>query len=992
VIRIHTLGGLAVLSTEGKTLAGAAGQPRRMAVLALLARAGDRGIAREKLLALLWPDADDERGPRALTQACYALRKELGSEDAITGARELRLNPGYVSTDVAEFAAALVRGDNERAAALYAGPFLDSFRLADADEFNRWVEAERGTLARDHARALESLATTALADGRAQDAVARWRELAALDPLNARVAVRLMEAMAAAGDRPGAIRHAHIYELLVGEELDLPPDREVTAFAARLREDAKAVDHGRCLTEPAGLSATVPEVEEQGGASVASSEASLVASASLDVVPSDSPVMHATHDALVQLGTARRSPFPRWAIAAVVIAGLAILGSALFVSSRRRGGSAEPTGDVVAIGRIASHGSDSVAASLASSVADLLATSLARLPDLRLVSQARMLELMRPDDSSGRAQLDAARRAGATEVIDGILYARGGGRLRLDLRLVDLSTGAIRVVRTVEGSDLFALVDSGTVQLSGTLHRPVPHGSIADVTTRSSAAYSLYTEGVHAYHEGANRAALRLFDRALQEDSLFALAAYYGALAASGIGSESWRPKLDHALRLATRAPDRERLIITADWAYRTSSPLLAVVADTLAKRFPDDVDGYLYSGIARLYAGEFSAAAAALEHAVRLDSIALSGPGARCVSCKAFSWLISANELADSGRAAERVAHRWLRIEPGSWPAMLALLDVLERHGRLREADSLLRSSTPPDAEQDVVLAHRIALLLRAGDYENLDRLLRDEVRRGGPSRQADAWWWMAYQLRERGRYSEALAAARQLRRFPDPGRPIGALQSTGVLEATIALDAERPAIASALFDTIARMPAASSTASEAARRSAWALLHRADAQAAAGDSAGLARAADSIQAAGRGSVSARDRRLHHHVRALLLARRGLVDDAIVEYESALYSLTLGYTRTNYELAQLYLQKRRPREAIRVLQPALRGGLEGSNLYVSRTEIHELLAQAFESLGAADSAASHYDIVASAWSAADPSLSRRVERARAHRSPIPAR
>jgi len=233
-----------VLSADGKALAGAAGQPRRMAVLALLARAGERGVARDKVLALLWPDADDERGPRALTQAVYALRKELGSEEAISGARELRLNPEYVTTDVAELAAALVRGDNERAAELYVGPFLDGFRLGDAEEFNRWVEAERATLARDHARALESLATSALGAGRAQDAVGRWRELAALDPLNARIAVRLMEAMAAAGDRPGAIRHAHIYELLVGEELDLPPDREVTAFAARLRVEGAVPDEG----------------------------------------------------------------------------------------------------------------------------------------------------------------------------------------------------------------------------------------------------------------------------------------------------------------------------------------------------------------------------------------------------------------------------------------------------------------------------------------------------------------------------------------------------------------------------------------------------------------------------------------------------------------------------------------------------------------------------------------------------------------------------
>jgi hypothetical protein len=205
--------------------------------------------------------------------------------------------------------------------------------------------------------------------------------------------------------------------------------------------------------------------------------------------------------------------------------------------------------------------------------------------------------------------------------------------------------------------------------------------------------------------------------------------------------------------------------------------------------------------------------------------------------------------------------------------------------------------------------------------------------------------------------------------------------------MEASIWLDAGRPALASALFDSIARMTVATSTASEAARQRAWALVHLADAQAAAGDSTTLARAAESIQSAGQASAFARDRRLHHHVRALLLARRGAVDDAIAEFEAAIYSLTLGYTRTNFELAQLYLLKKRPRDAVRVLQPALRGSLDGSNLYVSRTEIHELLAQAFEAASIPDSAAAHYGVVASAWSAADPSLRLRVERARARRS-----
>ena len=67
------------------------------------------------------------------------------------------------------------------------------------------------------------------------------------------------------------------------------------------------------------------------------------------------------------------------------------------------------------------------------------------------------------------------------------------------------------------------------------------------------------------------------------------------------------------------------------------------------------------------------------------------------------------------------------------------------------------------------------------------------------------------------------------------------------------------------------------------------------------------------------------------------------------------------------------------------MLGAALRGGsLESGNLYVTHTELHELLAQAFERAGEADSAAAHYARVADAWRSADPQFrARRDEAAR---------
>ena len=154
MLRINTLGRLSVHGDAGP-LSGAAAQPRRVAVLALLTRAGERGLTREKIISVLWPDAEEERARRLLTQALYSLRPDLGSEDAIVGLKELRLNRELVTDDAAEFEAALREGALERGAELYVGPFLDGFHLPGCPEFEQWSERERHSLAHDHTEALE---------------------------------------------------------------------------------------------------------------------------------------------------------------------------------------------------------------------------------------------------------------------------------------------------------------------------------------------------------------------------------------------------------------------------------------------------------------------------------------------------------------------------------------------------------------------------------------------------------------------------------------------------------------------------------------------------------------------------------------------------------------------------------------------------------------------------------------------------------------------
>jgi len=164
-----------------------------------------------------------------------AIRSELGPADVLIGERVIQLETSLVDSDVGRFRAMVREERLADAVAEYHGPFLHGFSLAQAPAFATWVEHTGAELAFEYAVALERLARDAEARADDADAVRWWRKLVGQDPLNGRLTVGLMQALAAAGDRAGAIEQASIYEVLIEEELELPPDRGVVAFAERLR-------------------------------------------------------------------------------------------------------------------------------------------------------------------------------------------------------------------------------------------------------------------------------------------------------------------------------------------------------------------------------------------------------------------------------------------------------------------------------------------------------------------------------------------------------------------------------------------------------------------------------------------------------------------------------------------------------------------------------------------------------------------------------------
>jgi DNA-binding SARP family transcriptional activator/tetratricopeptide (TPR) repeat protein/TolB-like protein len=234
VTRLITFGGLS--ARNGTVINGVANPRSRLAILAVLAVAGDRGIRREKLAAMFWPDSDEERARTALRQALFTLKKDIGSGEITLGGSDLRLNPEVLTADVTDFDMALREERYADAAALYSGPFLDGVFLRESPDFERWAEEQRARLSSAFGRALERAAAEASRGGDHRTAADWWEKRVRHDPLSGRVARHYMEALVIAGDRERAILHAAVHAQLVRQELEADPDPEVLALAGRLRE------------------------------------------------------------------------------------------------------------------------------------------------------------------------------------------------------------------------------------------------------------------------------------------------------------------------------------------------------------------------------------------------------------------------------------------------------------------------------------------------------------------------------------------------------------------------------------------------------------------------------------------------------------------------------------------------------------------------------------------------------------------------------------
>ena len=224
MLDVRLAGGLE-LRVDGARL-GLPASRRARAVLAFLAlNPGPQPRAR--VAARFWPDVLDESARASLRVALTELRQALGpAAGHVVATRDtVSLEGPDLRVDVREFQQALADGDAARALEACDASILDDFG-------EEWAIEARDEHAQQLAGALERAAAAA---SDLAEAVRLTRAEVSLDPLAEAPNRRLIERLAATGDRAAALSAGRQFGERLRTQLGIAPSRETRALIEELR-------------------------------------------------------------------------------------------------------------------------------------------------------------------------------------------------------------------------------------------------------------------------------------------------------------------------------------------------------------------------------------------------------------------------------------------------------------------------------------------------------------------------------------------------------------------------------------------------------------------------------------------------------------------------------------------------------------------------------------------------------------------------------------
>ncbi len=220
---------------------------------------------RDALMAMFWPDLDQESAQTNLRQTLYRLRKALPNRVApiqssqqlavspiIADRNSVQLNPAAdLQTDLVMFRQ-LIKGTQkhrhralsncpeclhnlEKAVQLYQSDFLLDFYLSGSNQFDDWARLIRVALRQDALEAMQTLSQANLDSG-AMEKAERWaRRQLELEPLRESAHRQLMQILAQTDRKPQALSQFDICRQILADELGTAPSAETISLYERIK-------------------------------------------------------------------------------------------------------------------------------------------------------------------------------------------------------------------------------------------------------------------------------------------------------------------------------------------------------------------------------------------------------------------------------------------------------------------------------------------------------------------------------------------------------------------------------------------------------------------------------------------------------------------------------------------------------------------------------------------------------------------------------------
>jgi tetratricopeptide (TPR) repeat protein len=299
----------------------------------------------------------------------------------------------------------------------------------------------------------------------------------------------------------------------------------------------------------------------------------------------------------------------RWPLAATLSAAfLLIIGGGFWWLRPGILGAVRPDAQVIAVLPFNTSGADD--ALLGEGMVDLLSVNLDGVGGIRTVDSRTVLHRWRQRAGDTGVDLEGAlalgRDLGAGSVLLGSIVSYGAEvRLTAELHSVR-GTELARAQADGHPDSVLALVDSLSIEMLREIwlaREPIPELRVEAITSGSVEAIRDYLVGLQHYRRSEWELAVTALERAVAEDSTFALALYHLAWSqgwATGQGDPVFAGYAEAAWRYSDRLPARERSLVAAFklWAEGRTSAVDSALEHV--RRYPDDPEGWYMLGEAR--------------------------------------------------------------------------------------------------------------------------------------------------------------------------------------------------------------------------------------------------------------------------------------------------------------------------------------------------------------------------------------------------------